>query len=187
MKPIALLVIIAIAAVLPAAAQDPLVTEVVVKAPAEAAWKSWTTKAGLEAWLVGRTEIELRIGGVWLTNYNKESNLKDDSTIQQTILAFDPGRMFAFRTSKTPANFPFPSVTQTWTVLYFRSDSGLGCGKSVLRKERKEGNQLRNFLFRWTRRDTAGEIIVADLQQGEGFGKIAGRRAEIRALIAGEP
>ena len=104
---------------------DPVVTEVVVNAPAEAAWKAWTTKAGLESWLVGKTEIDLKIGGVWLTNYSKESNLKDDSTIHQEILAFDPGRMLAFRTTKTPANFPFPVITQTWTVIHFE-DAGAG-------------------------------------------------------------
>lgn len=130
MKRIALLVtvatVIATASLL-AAPADPLLTEAVVNAPVEAAWKAWTTKAGLEAWLVGKTEIDLKVGGTWLTNYNRESNLKDDTTIQQTILAFDPGRMFAFRTSKTPANFPYPGVTQTWTVLYFEA---AGTGKT---------------------------------------------------------
>ena len=106
---------------------DPLVTEAVLNAPVESVWKAWTTKAGLEAWLVGKTEIDLKVGGIWLTNYNKDSNLKDDSTIEQTILAFDPGRMLAFRTSKAPANFPHPTITQTWTVVYFES---AGAGKT---------------------------------------------------------
>jgi uncharacterized protein YndB with AHSA1/START domain len=108
-----------IAVALLAAPAEPVVTEVVVNGPAEAVWKAWTTKTGLESWLVGKTEIDLKVGGVWLTNYSKESNLRDDSTIHQEILAFDPGRMLAFRTTKTPANFPFPIITQTWTVLYF--------------------------------------------------------------------
>jgi uncharacterized protein YndB with AHSA1/START domain len=108
-----------IAVALLAAPAEPVVTEVVVNGPVEAVWQAFTTKAGLEAWLVGKTEIDLKVGGVWLTNYNKESNLGDDSTIHQEILAFDPGRMLAFRTVKTPANFPFPIITQTWTVIYF--------------------------------------------------------------------
>jgi uncharacterized protein YndB with AHSA1/START domain len=104
-----------------AAPADPLVHEAVVNAPVEAVWKAWTTKAGLEAWLVGKTEIDLKVGGKWLTNYSKESDLKDNTTIHQEILAFDPGRMLAFRTVKTPANFPFPEITQTWTVIYFEA------------------------------------------------------------------
>lgn len=122
MKRIALLVTAALlltANALTAATTDPIVTQAVLNAPVEAVWKSWTTKAGLEAWLVGKTEIDLKVGGPWLTNYNQESNLKDDSTIQHTILALDPGRMLAFRTTKPPANFPFPEITQTWTVVYF--------------------------------------------------------------------
>jgi uncharacterized protein YndB with AHSA1/START domain len=101
------------------AAPEPVVTEAVINAPVDAVWNAFTTKAGLETWLVGKTEIELKVGGTWLTNYSKESNLKDDTTIHQTILALDTGRMLAFKTSKPPANFPFPGVTQTWTVVYF--------------------------------------------------------------------
>jgi uncharacterized protein YndB with AHSA1/START domain len=122
-----MLAVLLIAVALVAAPAEPVVTEVVVNAPVEAVWKAWTTKEGLEAWLVGKTEIDLKVGGVWLTNYSKDSNLKDDSTIHQEILAFDPGRMLAFRTVKTPANFPFPLITQTWTVLYFEP---AGTGKT---------------------------------------------------------
>ena len=124
MKRIALLVAAAtllLASVSVAVTADPVVTEAVVNAPVEAVWKAWTTKAGLEAWLVGKTEIDLKVGGIWLTNYNKESNLIDDSTIQHTILALDPGHMLAFRTTKPPANFAYPGITQTWTVVYFES------------------------------------------------------------------
>ena len=103
----------------PAGPADPVVTDATVNAPAEAVWKAFTTKAGLEAWLFGKTEIDLKVGGAWLTNYSKTSNLKDDSTIQQVILAFDPGRMLAFRTVKPPATFPYPAVTQTWVIVYF--------------------------------------------------------------------
>jgi uncharacterized protein YndB with AHSA1/START domain len=143
-----------ILAMLLAGPQDPLVHEAVVNAPVDAVWKSWTTKAGLEAWLVGKTEIDLKPGGIWLTNYNKESNLKDDSTIQQTILAFDPARMLAFRTSKTPANFPFPSVTQTWTIVYFEPAPG-GKTKIIARMfgfpDNEDGQKTRAFFERGNR------------------------------------
>jgi uncharacterized protein YndB with AHSA1/START domain len=152
MKLIAMLLLTA--TVFPAGPLDPLVTEGVVSAPVEAAWKAWTTKAGLEAWLVGKTEIDLKVGGTWLTNYNKESNLKDDSTIQQTILAFDPGRMLAFRTSKAPANFPYPEITQTWTVVYFEA-SGPGKTRITARmfgfNETEQSQKMRAFFERGNR------------------------------------
>ena len=142
------------AAVCLAAPADPLVSEAVVNAPVEAAWKALTTKAGLEAWLFGKTEIDLKPGGAWLTNYNKESDLKDDTTIQQTILAFDPGRMLAFRTSKTPANFPYPGVTQTWAILYLEP-AGPGKTRVTLRMfgfgEDEQSLKMRAFFERGNR------------------------------------
>jgi uncharacterized protein YndB with AHSA1/START domain len=112
---------------LSAAPADPLVQEAVVNASVDAVWKAWTTKAGLEAWLVAKTEIDLKVGGIWRTSYSKDSNLNDDMAIHQTILSFDPGRMFSFRTTKIPQGFPFPGITNAWTVLYFES---VGAGKT---------------------------------------------------------
>ena len=140
-----------LAGVSEAAKTDPVVTEAVLNAPVEAVWKAWTTKAGLEAWLIGKTEIDLKVGGVWLTNYNKDSNLKDDSTIQHTILAFDPGRMLSSRTTKAPGNFPYPGITQTWTVTYFES---VGAGKTRVTArmfgfgEDEQSQKMREFFER---------------------------------------
>jgi len=116
-----------IAGIVRGAAPEPVVTEALLNAPVDAVWKAMTTNAALEAWLVGRSEMDLRVGGAWRTNYSKDSNLKDDSTIQHMILAFDPGRMLSFRTVKAPANFPYPEITQTWNVWYFEP---AGAGKT---------------------------------------------------------
>lgn len=141
-------------AALLAAAPEPLVTEATVNGPVDAVWKAWTTKAGLEAWLVGKTEIELKVGGAWRTNYSKDSDLNDDSTIHQTILAFDPGRMFSFRTVKPPRDFPFPGITDAWTVLYFEPASA-GKTRVVARMlgigEDEESQRLRAFFERGNR------------------------------------
>ena len=100
-------------------AADAIVTEAVIAAPVSEVWKAWTTKPGIESWMVARTSIDLRIGGAWRTSYNKDSNLEDDTTIQHTILALDPERMLAYRTEKPPKDFPFPAIVNTWTVVYF--------------------------------------------------------------------
>jgi uncharacterized protein YndB with AHSA1/START domain len=102
------------------ASVDPVVTEAVVDAPVAEVWKAWTTKEGIESWMVAKTDIDLRVGGAWRTSYSKSSNLDDDESIRHTVLAFDPLRMFSMRTVKPPKNFPFPNaLMKTWTVVYF--------------------------------------------------------------------
>src|ERR1700732_276221 len=104
---------------LKAAPVAPLVTTGVVNAPVSEVWKVWTTKEGIESWMVAKTDIELRIGAIWRTSYSKDSTLEDEAAIHQSILAYDPGRMFSFRTVKIPKNFPFPNaIAKTWTVVY---------------------------------------------------------------------
>src|SRR5574339_114469 len=109
------------AAYIPAASFDPVVTDGVVNAPIDAVWRACTEKAVIEQWMVSKTDLDLKVGGLWRTNYSKDADLNGETAIHQTILAFDPGRMLAFRTIKFPANFPFPAITRTWTVVYFEA------------------------------------------------------------------
>ena len=111
---------LAIAPSLRAQSTNLVTTEGTVKAPVEDVWKAWTTKEGIESWMVAKTEIDLRVGAIWRTSYSKESNLNDEASIHQEILAYDPGRMLSFRTVKPPKGFPFPAaISNTWTVVYF--------------------------------------------------------------------
>src|SRR5262245_54913203 len=107
---------------LQAAPLEPIVTEAVVNASLGDVWKMFTTKEGVESWMVAKTDIDLRAGGMWRTSYSKDSNMDDDSAIHQMILAYDPQRMLAFHTIKPPKNFPFPAaIARTWTVVYFET------------------------------------------------------------------
>jgi uncharacterized protein YndB with AHSA1/START domain len=130
------------------------VTEGVVNAPVDAVWKAFTTKSGIEAWMVAKTEFELKVGATWRTSYSKDSNLNDDTAIHHTILAYDPGRMLAFRTIKFPGNFPFPAVTNTWTVVYFEP-AGTGKTRVTARmlglEDDEEGRTMRGFFERGNR------------------------------------
>lgn len=85
-------------------------------------WKAFTDKSVIEQWMVAKTEFELKIGATRRTSYSKDSNLNDDMAIHQTILAFDPGRMLAFRTIKTRKGFPYPAITNTWTAFFERGN-----------------------------------------------------------------
>lgn len=99
---------------------DPIVSEATIEAPVEAVWAAWTTSDGLRAWLAPHAETELRVGGLMRANYNPKGTLGDPSTIENTILSFEPKRMLSIKVSKAPAGLPFPNaIYQMWTVLYF--------------------------------------------------------------------
>ena len=129
-----------------AAELPPVVTEGVVNATVETVWKAFTEKLEIEKWMVAKTEIDLKVGGLWRTSYSKDSNLNDDAAIHHTILAFDPGRMLAFRTIKTPKNFPYPDITKAWTVIYFEP-AGPGKARFIARmmgfEDNEQGRNLR--------------------------------------------
>ena len=136
-------------AIVKAASVEPIVIEGVVNAPIEEVWKSFSTKEGIESWMVTKTEFELRVGATWRTSYSKDSNLNDDASIHHTILAYDPGRMLAFRTIKTPGNFPFPNaILKTWNVIYFEP-AGTGHTKVTTRmlgfEDNEESLKMRAF------------------------------------------
>ena len=100
----------------------PVVTEATVNAPVDQVWKMFTTREGIESWMVAKTDIDLRIGGMWRTSYSKSSTLDDDTSIHHRILSYEPGRMLSFQTIKFPRNFPFPNaILKTWNVVYFES------------------------------------------------------------------
>jgi uncharacterized protein YndB with AHSA1/START domain len=101
-----------------ASAAEPIVSAAIVNAPVEAVWRAWTTVEGIQSWMVARTDIEFRVGGLWRTTYSRDADLAGDAAIHHRILAFDPGRMLAFQTIKTPKDFPFPGIVRTWTVVY---------------------------------------------------------------------
>jgi uncharacterized protein YndB with AHSA1/START domain len=100
--------------------QQPLVTEGVVTAPLDSVWIAFTTSGGLESWMAAHATMDLRIGGIMQTAYAPEATLGDASTIENTVLAYEPKRMLAVKVSKAPAGFPFPNAVRgMWTVIYF--------------------------------------------------------------------
>jgi len=99
---------------------DSIATEAVVNAPVSRVWEAFTTKAGMESWMVANGDIDPRVGGRMRTSYRKDADLDGDTAIHQTILSIDPERMLSYRTVRSPAGFPFAAtIGQTWTVIYF--------------------------------------------------------------------
>jgi uncharacterized protein YndB with AHSA1/START domain len=101
------------------ASTEPLVAEAVVDAPADKVWDAFTTKEGIESWMVASGDVDLRIGGLMRTTYRRGADLDGETAIHQTILSIDPGRMLSFRTIKSPKDFPFAeAISKSWTVVY---------------------------------------------------------------------
>lgn len=97
-----------------------LVVEGVVDAPVADVWRAFTTKAGLESWMVPHAEIDLKVGGKMLTNYDPKGSIGDAGTIENTILSYDPERMFSIKATKPPEKFPYKeALNQMWSVIYF--------------------------------------------------------------------
>lgn len=97
-----------------------LVCEELISAPAAEVWAAFTTKAGLESWMVPHAEIDLRVGGLMKTNYDSKGRIGDPKTIENTILSLDPERMISIKATKPPEGFPYPeAIKGMWTVVYF--------------------------------------------------------------------
>ncbi len=100
---------------------SPMIIKATIAAPPAEVWKAFTTKEGIESWMVAKTEIKLEVGAIWRTSYQKNSTLQGEDTIEQKILSFDPERMLSFRTVKTPKGFPWPAeIAKTWVVIYLQ-------------------------------------------------------------------
>ena len=61
-----------------------------------------------------------RVGGKWRANYTNAGSLGDETTIENTILCYDPKRMFSIKPTGFPRGFEFVAAAkETWSVFYF--------------------------------------------------------------------
>ncbi len=133
----------------PVVTVEPLVHEAVIDASLDDAWAAFTTKAGIESWMVAHADIDLRIGGKMRTHYRKEGVLGDEGTIENTILCYDPKKMVSIRVATFPKGFPFPkAIENMWTNIYFEP-VGSNRTKVTVRglgwTEDEQSQQMRKF------------------------------------------
>lgn len=95
--------------------------EVVVDAPVERVWNAWTTKEGIESWLVPHAEVDLRVGGAIRTNYNRDGHIGDEGTIVTHIMAFEPQRALITRFTAPPTAPQAKIAENTWGVMQLES------------------------------------------------------------------
>jgi uncharacterized protein YndB with AHSA1/START domain len=132
MHPRHLFVVLVVAFVSCARAADlpPLVHEAVFNVPIQKVWEVFTTSEGFKKFGVALADVDFRLGGKIRSRYAPDGELGDAATIEQTILAYEPMRMFAYRCTKTPEGFPFPeAMKHCWNIAYF---DDLGGGRTRL-------------------------------------------------------
>ncbi len=106
-------------------AQEPReIFEVQIDASIDDIWAAFTTTAGLQSWVAPLADIDFRVGGKWRANYNADGKLGDATTIENTILSYDPRRMLSLKATGFPKDFPFEDAAKnTWSIFYFESVS----------------------------------------------------------------
>ncbi len=126
--------------------------EGVVDTSAAQAFAAFTTKAGLESWMVAKAEVDWRIGGLIRTRYKGDGDIGDEHTIDNQILSYDEPRMYSMRIAKPPKGFPFMGAFQSvWSVVYFEA---LGPQKTKISirmlgfNESEESQKMRAFFVR---------------------------------------
>lgn len=102
-------------------AQEPReVFEVDMEASVDDVWNAFTTTEGLRSWVAPLADIDFRVGGKWRANYNKDGKLGDSTTIENTILCYDPKRMISLKATGFPKGFRFKDAArETWSIFYF--------------------------------------------------------------------
>jgi uncharacterized protein YndB with AHSA1/START domain len=155
-------ILLALAGILQTPASDRIVIEAVIDAPVETVWKAYTTKEGLESWMVPKADIRLAVGGTFRTHFDPNGKIGDAETIESAILSFEPERMLSLRVAKAPASLPLKTAAEkTWSVVYFTPDGQktrirevtMGFGPD------EESQQLRGFL------DSGNRMLLDRLQK----------------------
>ncbi len=82
-----------------------LTQEFVVNATLDEAWNAYTTKEGWEGWAVPLAEVDWKINGMIRTNYNRDGQIGDSTTIIIHVVNFIPHRMITLQSEFTD-NFP---------------------------------------------------------------------------------
>jgi uncharacterized protein YndB with AHSA1/START domain len=69
-------------------------------------WEAASTSDGLRGWVAPVTEVEMKTGGHYYTNYNPAAKIGDEGTIYNTVLTYVPLEMVAIHVKLGPRIFP---------------------------------------------------------------------------------
>ncbi len=99
------------------AAERSIDKEVIVPAPVEAVWQSWTTKAGIESFFAPEAEIETRVGGAFHIHMNPYGEPGMRGADDTRFMALQPMRMLSFDWNAPPS---LPEARQQRTFVVVR-------------------------------------------------------------------
>jgi uncharacterized protein YndB with AHSA1/START domain len=125
----AVLLLMAGAAAQAGAATRVLTTELMVQAPAEKAWRAWTTAKGVKSFFAPGCNVELRVDGLYEILFAPEAQPGERGAEGQRVLGFEPMRRFAF-TWNAPSTIPDIRAQRTVVVLEFEP---VGAGRTRVR------------------------------------------------------
>ena len=80
--------------------------EIVVPASLQDVWETVSTSAGLRTFVAPVTEVEMKTGGHYYTNYAPGSKIGDPGTIYNTVLTYVPLQMVGIKVKLGTAIFP---------------------------------------------------------------------------------
>jgi len=98
-----------------------LIQEFNVNASIDSVWHAYTTREGWENWAAPIAEVELKVGGFIKTNYNKEGEIGDSTTIMIHIINYVPNRLLTLQSEITD-NFPEfmkKEAKDFYNIIYF--------------------------------------------------------------------
>ena len=98
-----------------------LIQEFDVKASLEEVWKAYTTAEAWKKWVAPLAEVDLKIGGQFRANYNKEGTIGDSTTIINNIINYVPHRLITLQAelSEHFPEFMKADSKRLFNVVYF--------------------------------------------------------------------
>jgi len=101
------------------AAERAIDKEIVVAAPAQVVWQSWTTKAGIESFFAPEAEIEAKVGGAFHIHINPFGEPGMKGADDMRFLAVQEPTMISF-TWNAPPSQPEIRAQRTMVIVRLR-------------------------------------------------------------------
>ena len=99
------------------AAERAIDKEVIVAAPIETVWQSWTTKAGIESFFAPEAEIEARVGGAFHIHMDPFAAPGMKGADDMRVMALQAPKMLSFDWNAPPS---LPEARQQRTFVIVR-------------------------------------------------------------------
>jgi uncharacterized protein YndB with AHSA1/START domain len=80
--------------------------EIVIPATRQKVWEAVSTSEGLRGWVAPITDVEMKTGGHYFTNYNPKAKIGDPGTIYNSVLTYVPQEMVAIHVKLGTQIFP---------------------------------------------------------------------------------